>query len=607
MESAGGDPGSGVRVLIRGVGTWNNNDPLYIVDNIQVANIDNLNPSDIASISVLKDASAAAIYGSRAANGVVLVTTKSGTAGKISINVNASYGVQKLPHKLDLLNAEEYARVNNASQDAGGTARNPLFANPDSFGVGTNWQNQIYRTAPVQRYDISMSGGTRESNYDVSFGYFDQDGIVKTTSYNRFNLRVKSQTTKGRFTFGETAILSQGKTHGLTTGWGGQGGNPVGAAVLMIPNFKIYDSTAVGGYAGSYGPVRNIENPVAELNLEHVKSQLSAIEVNAFAKVNLFKGLYYNLNVGYTNNLGYNYDYAVRRQVGSFFPLPTNNLTEGSSQNPFWMIEHTLHYINNFGKSFIQAFVGYTAQENDIRTLTATGNDLPDGIAVLDATSGSRFIGGNETENTLQSELGRFVYSYDQRYILTGTFRRDGSSRFSQQSRYGNFPSISAAWNISNEKFFSSLIPKVSSLKLRGSYGVLGNQSFADYSYIPVIDLNQNYVVGTDQHLWNGAIQTSVVNTDIKWESTKTFDLGLDASLFNNKMNFTADYYNKKTSDILLGLPLPGSVGSVNNPIVNAGTLLNKGLELSLSYAGGHKFKYNIRGTFTSKEIACYP
>ncbi|MGQ8335339.1 TonB-dependent receptor [Sunxiuqinia sp. A32] len=599
VESAGGDPGTGMRVLIRGVGTWNNNDPLYVLDGVQVANIDNINSSDIASISVLKDASAAAIYGSRAANGVVLVTTKSGTAGKTSMGVNAYFGVQQLPHKMDVLNAEEFAQVDNAAHDAAGVPRLDFLKEPGSNGVGTDWQDEIYRIAPIQNYDLSVSGGGKESNYSVSFGYLRQEGIVKETNYSRYNLRVKSQTTLGRLTIGETVLVSNENRKLILSGWGGLGGNAVGAALHMIPNFDIYDSNAIGGYAGAYGQVSNVENPVALLNLKDPKSQTTDIMVNAYAQVDLISGLFYKLNLGYTNSLVADYLYTKRYQVGQFFTNPTNNLTEGSSRNPFMMAENTLNYEKTFGKHNIRGLAGYTMQKNQYRNISATAQGLPDGIAVLDAGQGTKYNGGSETENTLVSEFGRIDYTYDQRYMLTVNFRRDGSSRFSQKYRYGNFSSVAVAWNIAKEQFFSTLVSKVSSLKLRGSYGKLGNQLIPDYVYIPVIRLNQNWVAGTDQHLWPGAIQTDLAAPDIQWESTKTFDIGLDLSVFNNKINLTADYYNKETSGILVGMPIPGSVGANNEPTVNAGNIRNRGLELALSYAGGHEFRYNINGTLS--------
>ncbi len=425
VESAGGNPGSGTRVLIRGVGTLNNNSPLYIVDGVQVIGIDNLMPSDIASIEVLKDASAAAIYGSRAANGVVLVTTRSGAAGKTAISVNAYYGVQKLGRKLGVLNAREWANVNNAAHDAAGIARLNIARNPDSLGAGTDWQDEIYRTAPVQSYEINISGGKEGSNYSISGGYFNQEGIVKVTGYNRLNLRVKSETTKGRFRIGETIILSREKTITMPGGWGGQGGNPVGSAVKMIPVFQVYDPTAIGGYAGAYGPVVNVANPVAQLNLESIWNRYTSVTTNAFAEVSLFKGLTYKFNLGYIYTGGQTYDYARRYEVGTLFNHATNDLTEKRDERNFVMAENTLNYNNTFGKHRIQALAGYALQSSRYRSDSAAAQDLPDGVDVLGAAAGVRTSGGYELESGLLSILGRVVYSYDDRYLLTASFRRD--------------------------------------------------------------------------------------------------------------------------------------------------------------------------------------
>lgn len=601
VESAGGDPGSGTRVLIRGVGTLNNNNPLYIVDGVQVASINNLMPSDIASIEVLKDASAAAIYGSRAANGVVLVTTKSGTTGKTVISFNAYYGVQKLARKLDVLNAQEWANVSNAAHDAAGIARLNIARNPDSLGAGTDWQDEIYRTAPIQSYELNISGGSENSRYSISGGYFNQEGVVRVTGYNRLNLRIKSETTKGRFKIGETIILSREKTITMPGGWGGQGGNPVGSAVKMIPVFDVYDPSAIGGYAGAYGPVVNVANPVAQLNLESIWNRYTNVITNGYAEVSLFKGLSYKFNLGYIYTGGQTYDYAKRYQVGTLFNHATNDLTEKRDERNFVMAENTLNYSNTFGKHRIQALAGYALQVSRYRSDSAAAQDLPDGIDVLGAAAGVRTSGGYELESGLLSILGRVVYSYDDRYLVTASFRRDGSSRFSPAHRYGNFPSIALGWNISNENFFQPLTKTVNQLKLRTSYGILGNQEMADYQYMATIGTNFNYVIGADQHKWYGAIQRALVDPNIKWENTSTFNVGLDAGFLDNSLTFTADYYIKHTTDILMNLPIPGSVGATSNPVMNAGAIFNRGVEISAAYnrqAG--KLTYGVNATFAA-------
>ena len=601
IEAAGGDPGSGTRILIRGVGTLGNSAPLYIVDGVQVASINNLNQADIESIDVLKDASAAAIYGSRAANGVVLVTTKSGKSGAPTVQFTSTVGQQKIAHKIDVLNAQEWANVSNAAHDNAGLPRLDIAKNPDQLGAGTDWQDAIYRSALVQQYNMIVSGGSESSKYSVSGGYNDQQGIVDVTGYKRYNLRVKTETTKGRLKFGETVLLSREKFITMPGGWGGQGGNPVGSAAKMIPVFQIYDPTAVGGFAGAYGPVVNVANPVAQLNLENINREFTSILANAYAQVNLLPGLNYKMNLGYTNGFNSNYDYAKRYSVGTLFSHPTNDINLSKDQNVLTLLENTLNYDKHFGKHSIQALAGYTYQSTKYNYTAAGRTDLPDGIDQIDAGAGISTSGGNSTVSNLVSVLGRVIYSYDNRYLLTASFRRDGSSRFGDANRYGNFPSVALGWNISNEKFFQSLTNTFSTLKLRASYGVLGNQEIGDYQYSAAVASNINYVVGTDQQKWFGSIQTAFASPYIKWESTKTSNVGIDVGFFHDKLNITADYFNKKTSDLLLNVPIPGSAGSTSNPVVNAGDLRNSGIEFGANF-NDHigKLNYTIFGTISA-------
>ena len=601
VEASGGDPGAGSRILIRGVSSLNNSTPLYIVDGVQVSSISNLNANDIESIDVLKDASAAAIYGSRAANGVVLVTTKSGKSGEPVFSFSSNLGVQRVSKKLDVLNAEQWANVSNAAQDAAGLPRLPLPQNPSSLGRGTNYQDAIYRDAMIRQYDMSVGGGSDSGKYSVSGGYVTQDGIVQTTDFSRYNLRVKSETKKGIFKFGETVFLSRDRQTQMASGWGGQGGNPVGSAVKMIPVFDIYNPDAIGGYGGASGPVVNVANPLAQLNLEDISRENTNILVNAFAEAEILSGLKYKFNLGYTNNSTYARDYHKRYEVGSLFIHPTNDLSEGKSQNVLVLLENTLNYSKDFGKHSVQALAGYTYQKYNYKYTVSSRTDLPDGIESLDAGAGVSNVGGNATESALVSVLGRVIYSYDSRYLLTASVRRDGSSRFGSSNRYGTFPSVALGWNISNEKFFEKLSNKLQTLKLRVTYGELGNQEIGDYQYAAAIASNINYVLGDGQNKWFGATQTAFASPNIKWESTKTTNFGLDFGLLGNKLTGNVDYFFKKTSDILLNVPIPGSAGATSNPVVNAGTLLNHGLELGLNYGGtSGKLNYNVYGTFTS-------
>ena len=601
IESAGGDPGAGTRIMIRGVGTLGKGDPLYIVDGVPTASISYLNQVDIESIDVLKDASAAAIYGSRAANGVVLVTTKAGKNGAPVVQFTANYGQQKIAHEIDVLNAQEWATVSNAAHDNASLPRLDIAKNPGQLGTGTNWQDAIYRTAPVQQYNMLVSGGSESTKYSVSGGYNDQQGIVDVTGYKRYNLRVKTETTKGRLKFGETVLLSREKFITMPGGWGGQGGNPVGSAAKMIPAFQIYDPTAVGGFAGAYGPVVNVANPVAQLNLENINREFTNIITNAYAQVNLLPGLNYKLNLGYTNGFNSNYDYSKRYVVGTLFSHPTNDISLSKDQTVMTLLENTLNYDKHIGKHSIQALAGYAYQSTKYNYTAAGRTDLPDGIDQIDAGAGISTTGGNKTESNLVSIFGRAIYSYDNRYLLTASFRHDGSSRFGSAHRYGDYPSIALGWNISNESFFGSLKNTFSTLKLRTSYGVLGNQEIGDYQYSAAISSNINYVTGADQQKWFGAIQTAFASPNIKWESTKTSNIGLDIGFLQDKLNVTADYFIKKTTDLLLNVPIPGSAGSISNPVVNAGDLRNKGIEVGVNF-NDHigKLNYGIFGTISA-------
>ncbi len=601
IESAGGDPGAGTRILIRGVGSLNNATPLYIVDGVQVANINNLNQTDIESVDVLKDASAAAIYGSRAANGVVLVTTKSGKSGAPVVQLSANVGVQSKASNVDVLNAQEWATVHNQAHANAGLTPLDLAANPAALGVGTDWQDAIFRSAPVQQYNLLVSGGSEASKYSVSGGYNDQQGIVDVTGYKRYNLRVKTETTKGRLKFGETVLLSREKFVNMPNGWGGQGGNAVGSAIKMIPAFKIYNPELLGGYDGAFGSVVNIPNPVAMLNLEDITRENTSILANAFGELKIIEGLKYRLNLGYTNVFNSNYDYHRRYQVGALFTHPTNDISLGKDQNVLLLLENTLNYDKVFGKHSLQALAGYTYQSNNYNYTSTARTDLPDGIDQIDAGAGIATNSGNRLENNLISLLGRVIYSYDDRYLLTASFRRDGSSRFGANNRYGNFPSVALGWNIMNESFFEPLKATFSNLKLRGSYGVLGNQEIGDYQYNAAVASNVNYVIGNTQQRWFGSIQTAFASPNIKWETTKTMNIGVDAGFFGNKLNLTADYFVKKTTDVLLNVPIPGSAGSVSNPVVNAGTLRNNGIELGLNYGNTvGKLNYNVFGSISA-------
>jgi len=600
IESAGGAPGAGMNIEIRGAGSLNNNNPLILVDDIAVSSMNNLNPSDIESIQVLKDASAAAIYGSRAANGVVLISTKSGKKGPIRIDFNADFGMQKISKKQDLCTTDEWIKVITEACNASGNSIPAIATNPEESGEGVDWQDEIFRTSSVQNYSLGITGGGEHAKYNVSFGYLDDNGVIDQTGYKRMNLRVKSSFTKGRIKIGESVLLTQENVDDMPS-VGGQGGNVIGATSMMIPAFSIYDEDAVGGYGGSSGSVLDVFNPVAALNLKKSRSDYYKALINIFAEVKIIDGLKYKFSTGITLNEHKNSSKTAAYQVGTFFTQTNNYAYKSSALTKYWQIENTLSYNKTIAdKHSINAVVGYTTLKNKYDKFTASKQGMADGIWVLDAGSEDPTAGGTESENTMISYLGRVIYSYDNRYIITGTFRRDGSSRFSSSNRWGNFPSISAAWNVANESFFNKMDTPITSLKLRGSYGTLGNQEIGDYQYIGAITSGVSYAKGNSQALWVGNIQTEYVPSDLKWETTATVNGGLDLSMWTGKLNYSLDVFQKTTTDLLLQVPLPLSAGADSDPYSNAGKIKNHGFEMMLNYNGSYKnVKFSVTGTLS--------
>ncbi len=577
VTNSTGQPGTGMNINIRGLSSLGNNTPLYVIDGVY-GDINMIDPADISSMEILKDASAAAIYGSRAANGVVLITTKSGrkdTPTKVTANVFT--GIQMLPKKIELLNGDQWVNIVKSTFKQGKLPQS--IANWS--GPGTDWQDEVYRTAPVTKANLTIAGGTKTATYSVSAGYINQAGILSETGYDAFNIRAKNEFSffNDHFRIGNTFILKTSDTEytDLT----------ITDPLRQNPMVPVYDESKLGGYGAVESWMKNMDNPVGHLHAFDQQSHATEILLNAYAEVDLFlKGLKYKLNVGINrdNSRGYNYTDAYDfGQSKNDFP----DLNEGSSWGDQWLIENTLHYDNTFGKHTVSGLFGYSAQENKNRSIYSGRNDLPPGTSVVSAgLSSQQSAGGSANENTLVSIFARAMYSYDSRYMLSASIRRDGSSRFADGHRYGVFPSVSAGWNIMNESFFKPLKSTINELKIRGSYGVLGNQEIGNYMTQPIVNSGINYIQGFDPVWWQGS-STGVAwvsPQDLTWEQTSTFDIGLDAGLFDGRLSLTVDYYNQETDDILLGISMPGSAGMNGQPTMNAGTITNKGLEIALMH-----------------------
>lgn len=604
IVSQGGAPGSGTRIMVRGIGTLNNAFPLYIVDGMYMNSIDHINPNDIASIDVLKDASSAAIYGSRAANGVIIVTTKEGsnTEGKPIIDLSVNLGISTASKFLDMLDAKGWAEVTTIARQAIGKPAldmaTDLANKPDN-----DWQDIMFRPALMQNYNLAVKGGGKYSTYYTGLGYFNQDGIVKGTNYQRYNIQSKNDYKRGIFSAGTNLIISFSHDKPLHQELRG---GMIGTILQSVPTLEKYDDTREGGYGGTYGDVVNIPHPLAIIddNIMGRYNENVKIFANLYAQIELFKGLKYKLNLTPDFSFERYKNYLNKYDFG----LATNSitqLTERQRRRRNILVENLLTFDRTFGEHKISALAGYTYQDSRFRHIQAYGEGLPQGLEEIDAATTNRSNEGNSWRSVLTSILGRVFYSYQNKYLFTATIRRDGSSKFGKNNRYGYFPSFSLGWNVAEEKFMEN-VHWLDQLKLRGGYGVLGNQEIDNYQYSSTITTGINYPDGNGG-LLQGAFPKNFANPDIKWEETAMTNVGIDFMAFNNRLSLTADYYVKNTKDILLTVPIPISSGGANDPIRNAGKIRNNGFEFNLGWMDQPNpdisYGINLIGSFNKNKV----
>lgn len=604
IVSQGGAPGSGTRIMVRGIGTLNNASPLYIVDGMYMNSIDHINPNDIASIDVLKDASSAAIYGSRAANGVIIVTTKEGsnTEGKPIIDLSVNLGISTASKFLDMLDAKGWAEVTTIARQAIGKPAldmaTDLANKPDN-----DWQDIMFRPALMQNYNLAVKGGGKYSTYYTGLGYFNQDGIVKGTNYQRYNIQSKNDYKRGIFSAGTNLIISFSHDKPLHQELRG---GMIGTILQSVPTLEKYDDTREGGYGGTYGDVVNIPHPLAIIddNIMGRYNENVKIFANLYAQIELFKGLKYKLNLTPDFSFERYKNYLNKYDFG----LATNSitqLTERQRRRRNILVENLLTFDRTFGEHKISALAGYTYQDSRFRHIQAYGEGLPQGLEEIDAATTNRSNEGNSWRSVLTSILGRVFYSYHNKYLFTATIRRDGSSKFGKNNRYGYFPSFSLGWNVAEEKFMEN-VHWLDQLKLRGGYGVLGNQEIDNYQYSSTITTGINYPDGNGG-LLQGAFPKNFANPDIKWEETAMTNVGIDFMAFNNRLSLTADYYVKNTKDILLTVPIPISSGGANDPIRNAGKIRNNGFEFNLGWMDQPNpdisYGINLIGSFNKNKV----
>ena len=648
VTTLNGQPGASSRVRVRGIGTINNSDPLYIIDGMPVdGGIDNINPADIASIEVLKDAASGAVYGARAANGVVLVTTKKGSIGKTKVSYDFSYGWQSAWKKRDMLNATQYATLMNEAADYAGEA--PRYEQVASLGSGTNWQDALfYDNAPVQNHQLSISGASEKVNYYFSLGYYDQDGIIggnyDASNYQRLSLRSNTMYTLfdeseqrnwlKKMTFSMNIAYSRVNSVGVTAG--SLTGSPLGDALFMDPTMSVYakDESKLQNYdRNTYGdPIydkrsgqllsmpssdfNELANPLARLSLPYEKNNSDKIIATLAAELSVWDHLKYKFSWGsdlaFWGKDGWNHPHYLNKNATNDKSKVWSEMNRGYT----WQIENVLTYDKTFGVHSFAVVLGQSAKKYTGRGLKGDAMDMIEYIgdkANLDFTTGLQSAGkrnatgGAFDPTTLASYFGRLSYNSDERYMLQVTVRRDGSSNFGPNNKWATFPSVSLGWNITNEKWMDQRPSWLTNTKLRLSWGKNGNENIGAFRYMANVAIGNNYVFGTPgyQSIVMGSKPSGTPNKDLKWEESEQYDAGLDFGFFNNALTFTVDYFYKKTNGMLKEMSIPSYLGE-SKPWGNVGSMKNEGVELELGYKfnkGDWNFGISANASYLKNEL----
>ncbi len=604
IKAASNAPGGGIRIRIRGSNSINaSSEPLYVIDGFPIDNNDvtpdgagnnalpqsplsTLSPNEIESIEILKDASATAIYGSRGANGVVLITTKRGQVGKSKIDFDYSVDIASVRHKLDLANAEELATL--ANEWATNNDMAPIYDGidkplPEELGEGTDWQDAIFRKALTHRYNLSISGGTENTQYLVSGDYLDQDGVIIESNFKRAGLRFNlDQKVSNKIKIGVNANANHTINDAVPSdGSGYQNDSPLWNALTTTPVIPIKDEN--GNYVHNHDETFKIlENPVSIAKTRTDITYTNRMIGSAFADIEVLNGLIFRANFGAD---------LINSKRNVYIPntaetqaLPNLGVASiGAIQSMNWLAEYTLTYKKEFGSGHrLSAMAGYTAQSTKIENVFSRTDDFSTNkfeYNNLGAGSDPRPSSSHATEAGLLSYIGRVSYTYQDKYILTSTIRRDGSSKFGSDNKWGVFPSVGLAWRISEESFLKNA-EVLSNLKLRTSYGVTGNQDIGSYSSLALYNTTRPIIGGNPVI---GFYPNRIPNPDLKWERTTQFNMGADVVLWEGKFNLSAEYYIKKTNDLLLNVTIPNQSG-YNSSVQNIGEVENKGLEFSLGY-----------------------
>ena len=648
VTSNSGHPGAGSQIRIRGIGTINDSNPLYVVDGMAVdGGIDYIAPSDIERIDILKDAASCAVFGTRGANGVILVTTKKGSKDKVSVTYDFQYGMSNPWRKREVLNATEYAVMMNEAAINDGNA--PKYADPYSFGVGTDWQDELfYKNAPQQTHQLTISGNSGKNQYFVSAGYYSQEGIVggdfDRANYERFSVRVNDQysifdATKDRkwlnkMSLNVNASYSRTFTTGITTN--SEFGSPLGSAAALSPLLSVYvdpadEQSVIDQYYyndaahavdettgellnpnwSDFNLIRDprngrlftvpgtefqeMVNPLADLSLPGTKNNYDRLVGGAELEFHLYEGLVLRSSVSVDFSVGGSDGWTPNYYLSSTRHQGYSSVWGSMNRGLVWQVDNTLTYNKTFAdKHNLTVMLGQSASATQGRNINASRMYLME----EDPTKANMGFATSQREDNdgggslyvdyrLASVFARASYDYDNRYMIQATVRRDGSSRFGPGRRFAIFPSASAAWNIKNEAFLKDSAPWLSNLKLRASWGINGNDRLGNFMYAAQTAAGNNYVFGSgalgNEAIVNGVKTTVTPNDLLEWERSNQTDLGLDFGFFGNSLQFTADYFYKRTDGMLIEMPVPTYLGE-SKPWGNVGSMSNSGIELDLNY-----------------------
>ncbi|WP_264563784.1 SusC/RagA family TonB-linked outer membrane protein [Flavobacterium sp. N3904] len=596
--SNSGSPGSGVKIRIRGIGTINNSDPLYVVDGFPMGDISQIAPTDIESMEVLKDASATAIYGSRGANGVILVRTRNGSkSGKFNVSGTVLTGVSVFNKRLDLADATEFA---NARKSIGMTDDIINYVLDQqaagNYLKGTDWQNEIYRQAPTTRYNVGISGNSETYSYDAGVTASNEEGVVKGTKLEKFlfhsnnNLKLTDKIKLG-MNFNYAYYQRPGERNDFY-------GGTITGALRSDPISVPFDN-----YTNFYGEVyysQAATNPALSIYLAEKQKQIgNRFMGNFFLEFNDLwtKGLSFRSQFGTVMDYNENKSYSPEYFITPTQKNDVSSLNQSAGKGLNWVFTNYFSYNKKVSKLNINATLGTELQVNQYSDIWATGYDVPESASLqyLGAHKNAVLfgLGGGKSENRLESYYARGNFAWDNKYVLTATIRADGSSKFTPEQRWGTFPSFAGSWNIHDESFMSGVEEILPTLKLRAGWGLVGNQGSAgNFDYVSSVNGGYNYTLNGVPV--EGAVQLQLANTELSWENSEQFDVGLDFGLFNNQLTGTIDYFIRNTNNMILAKPIPTYAG-MKKPAVNAGTMQNKGFEFTLNYANNkNEFKYDL-------------